>query len=212
MTSRVELADRLSYCAGRDASYTRGAARHRPDRRRARAHGTNLLSLDSTTTMPLRVPGMEDEGRTPTSASANKAASANRQGQAIRQTKNQLNSDDFCRIAPNYYSPLLQRGGATCHGPALAHSTFWACKCARRLRDWPKGAPSLLIGPGGVAAATADRPSNRESNIVLRGLRSLADQRQPRSHPPDWARETPGPLELRPPRALWRQDGAKVLL
>ena len=108
--------------------------------------------------------------------------------------------------------PLLQRGGAASFDPLSLTGLFWHAKCARRPRDWPKGEPSPLIGPGGMAAATADRPSNRESNIVLRGLRSLADRRQPRSHPPDWARETPGPLELRPPRALWRQDGAKVLL
>ena len=121
MTSCVELVDRLSYYAGRDASDAWGAARRRPVRRRARAHGTNLFSIDPTTTMPPRVPRTENEGRTPTSASADDAASASRQGQAIRQTKNQLNSDSFCRIAPNYYSPLLQRGGAACHAPALAH-------------------------------------------------------------------------------------------
>ena len=59
--------------------------------------------------------------------------------------------------------------------PLSLTGRFLARKCARRPRDWPKGAPSPLIGPGGVAAATADCPSNRESNIVLHGLRSLAD-------------------------------------
>ena len=73
--------------------------------------------------------------------------------------------------------------------PLSLTGRFWHAKCVRRPRDWQKGAPSPLIGPGGMAAATADRPSNRESNIVLRGLRSLADRRQPRSHPPDWERE-----------------------
>uniref|UniRef100_A0A8C4WTN4 Uncharacterized protein n=2 Tax=Eptatretus burgeri TaxID=7764 RepID=A0A8C4WTN4_EPTBU len=62
-----------------------------------------------------------------------------------------------------------------------------------------------VIGRG----VTVDRPSNREMNMVLRGLCSLADRWETRSHLPDWARERPGPFELRPPRALWRQDGAK---
>ena len=56
------------------------------------------LSLDPTTMMPLRVPGTEDEGRTPTIVSTDEAASASKQGQAIWQTKtpaptNSLQSD-----------------------------------------------------------------------------------------------------------------------
>ena len=40
--------------------------------------------LEPATTMPLPAPGTEDEGRMPTNPSADKAASASRQGEAIR--------------------------------------------------------------------------------------------------------------------------------
>ena len=44
-----------------------------------------------------------------------------------------------------------------------------ARKCAPRPRDWPKGAPSPLNGPGGMAAATADCPSNRRVTLSCVG-------------------------------------------
>ena len=112
-----------------------------------------------------------------------------RRSWAIRQTKpTTLQSDHAEQLStpsPEGRSRLLR--------PALPHWTVLVRKCARRPRDWPKGAPSPLIGPGGVAGFTADRPSNRKSsNIVLRWL-SLADQWQTRSDLSDWARETPSP-------------------
>ena len=144
--------------------------------------------LEPATMMPLQVPGTEDEGRTPTSARADKAVSASRQGQAIREdpADKTLTPTASSQIAPNNYSLLLQRGGAASSDPLSLTGRFWRAKCARCPGDWPKGAPSPLIGPeGGVTAVAADRPSNKESNMVLRGLCLLAVRRQPCSHPPD---------------------------
>ena len=102
--------------------------------------------IEPATTMPLQVPGTEDEGRTPTSASADEAASASRQGQAIRQTKtNSLFQSDRAE----QLSTPSPEGRSRFLRPALPHWTVLARKCARRPCDWPKGAPSPLIGPEG---------------------------------------------------------------
>ena len=100
------------------------------------------------------------------------------------------------RIAPINYSLPVQGGGDSLSEPAPPLLDGFGARSARCRSDWPKGAPSPLIGPGGgggVAGITADCPSNRKrSNIVLRSL-SLAERQQTRPHLSDGSRETPSP-------------------
>ena len=80
--------------------------------------------LKPATTMPLQVPGTEDEGRTSTSTRADKVASASRQDQVIRDDPADKNQLPLSRIAPNNYSLLLQRGGAASSDPLSLTGRF----------------------------------------------------------------------------------------
>ena len=182
MTSHVELADRLSYCAGRDASDPRVAARCRPDRNVLK-HTGPISSL--STRQPRchsECPGRRmKSGRQPARARTKQRVPADKVRRSGRPKTNSTPTllSDRAKL---FFTPSAE-GMSRLPWTRSRSLDGFSVQMRSSPRDWPKGAPSPLIGPGGMAAATADCPSNRESNIVLRGLRSLAERRQPRSHP-----------------------------
>ena len=124
-------------------------------------------------------------GRTRQRAPAGKA----RRSETIRQANPNCPQSDR---ADQLFTPRPGRRGLPLVTPPPLLDGF-GTQSARCPCDWPKGVPSPLIGLGGVAGLTADRPSNRKmSNIVLRWLPS-AERRQTRSHLSDWSREPPSP-------------------
>ena len=114
------------------------------------------------TTMPLQVPGTEDERRTPTNTSADKAASTSRQGQAIPDDpagKPQLPPVGSRRSI--IHSP--SRGeGTPSHNPPPSLLDGFGTRSARCPGDWPKGAPSPLIGLGGRGGRHGGPPLKQE--------------------------------------------------